>query len=372
MSRQWPMVPLAEILTPVSRPESVEPQKTYKILGAHWYAQGLYIKDIKTGAEIRANKLFRVEKDDFVYNRLFAWKGSFAIATADDHGCYVSNEFPCFSIDRNRADGIYLWRYFNRLLAWDEALGLSKGGTPTSRNRLKKEMFLAIKVPLPPLSEQQRIVVRIEKLAAKIDEARDQRRETVKEVNLLFKRALQSIFKSGEPKTALSEVLQLHRGYDLPVQLRTSGPYPVFAANGEIARHAESRVRGPGVVTGRSGSVGAVNYVEEDYWPLNTALYVSDFKGNMPRLIYYLLCSVADDLKQISSHTAVPTLDRKKAHTQIQVHLPKSNRQQHVVTYLDDLQAKTDALKRLQAETATELDALLPAVLDRAFKGELL
>ena len=42
-----------------------------------------------------------------------------------------------------------------------------------------------------------------------------------------------------------------------------------------------------------------------------------------------------------------------------------------IVAELDALQAEVDALKRLQAETATELDALLPAILDRAFKGEL-
>ena len=181
MNNPYLMVPLGEILTPASRPEAVNPQRIYRILGAHWYAKGLYIKDIKPGSEIQANKMFRVEKEDFVYNRLFAWKGSFAIATEDNHGCYVSNEFPCFVIDRNRADGHYLWRYFSRSLAWDEALGLSTGGTPTSRNRLKEEKFLDMKIPLPPLPEQRRIVARIEELTTKIEEARGLRRQAAQE-----------------------------------------------------------------------------------------------------------------------------------------------------------------------------------------------
>ncbi|MDP2766675.1 MAG: restriction endonuclease subunit S [Candidatus Methanoperedens sp.] len=94
-------------------------------------------------------------------------------------------------------------------------------------------------------------------------------------------------------------------------------------------------------------------YVGEDFWPLNTALYVRDFKGNDPRLIYYLLRAISPELEQTSSHTAVPTLDRKKAHSQINVHIPPLPEQRRIVVYFDELQAK--------------VDAWLPAVLDRAF-----
>jgi type I restriction enzyme S subunit len=100
MSTPGPLVPLGEILIPVSRPEDVDPQVTYRLLGAHWYAEGLYTKEAKPGSQIQAAKLYRVEEGDFVYNRLFAWKGSFAVATKENHGCYVSNEFPCFVLKR--------------------------------------------------------------------------------------------------------------------------------------------------------------------------------------------------------------------------------------------------------------------------------
>jgi type I restriction enzyme, S subunit len=88
MNTNWPNVALGELLVPIRRPESVDPEKTYKTLGAHWYAKGLYVKEICLGAAIQASKLFRVECGDFVYNRLFAWKGSFAIATEENHNCY--------------------------------------------------------------------------------------------------------------------------------------------------------------------------------------------------------------------------------------------------------------------------------------------
>jgi type I restriction enzyme S subunit len=165
MSQSWPLVPLAAVLTPVSRPEPVKPEATYSISGAHWYAGGLYTTEITTGAGIQATNLYRVEEGDFVYNRLFAWKGSFAVATEENSGCYVSNEFPCFRPSTDRLDARFLWRYFSRSSSWSDALALSTGGTPTSRNRLKEDKFLALEIPLPPLDEQRRIVARIEALA---------------------------------------------------------------------------------------------------------------------------------------------------------------------------------------------------------------
>src|SRR5438093_630408 len=111
MNHRWPLTPLAEVLIPASRPERVNPEKQYNILGAHWYGEGLYTKDIASGSTIRADQLYRVERGDFVYNRLFGWKGSFAVATDENHDCFVSNEFPCFTVRAVRADRRYLWRY---------------------------------------------------------------------------------------------------------------------------------------------------------------------------------------------------------------------------------------------------------------------
>ncbi|HET8628264.1 MAG TPA: restriction endonuclease subunit S, partial [Thermomicrobiales bacterium] len=207
MSDGFPLVPLGEVLVPVSRPQAVDPQATYHVLGAHWYATGLYTKEIKTGAEIQAKTLYRVEQGDFVYNRLFAWKGSFAIATDENDGCYVSNEFPCFTVRPERADGRYLWRYFSRAAAWDEALGLSTGGTPTSRNRLKEDKLLAMRIPLPPLAEQRRIVARIEALAARIEEARGLRREVAEESNNLCRAIL--FTASDSSPTPMRELVRL-------------------------------------------------------------------------------------------------------------------------------------------------------------------
>ncbi len=76
------------------------------------------------------------------------------------------------------------------------------------------------------------------------------------------------------------DFLELKRGYDLPVSQRENGAYPIIASNGLLDYHSEYMVEGPGVVTGRSGTLGKVYFVNGNFWPLNTALYIKDFKGN--------------------------------------------------------------------------------------------
>lgn len=85
----------------------------------------------------------------------------------------------------------------------------------------------------------------------------------------------------------LGDAIELKRGYDLPSRDRRNGPFPIVSSSGISGRHTEAKAKAPGVVIGRYGTLGDVHYVTEDYWPLNTALYVRDFKGNDPRFVSY-------------------------------------------------------------------------------------
>jgi type I restriction enzyme S subunit len=161
-------VRLGEVLRQVWRAEPVDALKPYRLLGARWYAEGLFVREQKLGQEIAADQVYRVRTGDFVYNRLFAWKGSFAVAKTEVDGCYVSNEFPCFEVQADRLNVAFLGWWFKRGKSWTVALGLSSGATPTSRNRLKEALFLNIEIPLPSLTEQRRVVVGIDRLAAEI------------------------------------------------------------------------------------------------------------------------------------------------------------------------------------------------------------
>ena len=90
-------------------------------------------------------------------------------------------------------------------------------------------------------------------------------------------------------KRTLGEVLTLKRGYDLPSQFRKNGLVPIISSCGVTDYHSEMAKTGEGVVTGRYGTLGQIFYVNGDYWPLNTTLYVQDFKDNLPKFIYYFL-----------------------------------------------------------------------------------
>lgn len=144
----------------------------------------------------------------------------------------------------------------------------------------------------------------------------------------------------------LGEVITLQRGYDLPKQEWVGGPYPIVGSNGIIGLHADYKERGPGVVTGRSGTIGKVHYIDADfYWPHNTSLFVKDFKGNDPKFICLLLKSV--DLKSLGERTAaVPSLDRKNAH-RLKVYLPTLPEQHSFVAQIEEEQRLVNANKEL-------------------------
>ena len=110
----------------------------------------------------------------------------------------------------------------------------------------------------------------------------------------------------------LGEFVTLKRGYDLPSSLRVDGPVPVVSSSGVTGRHDVAKVEAPGVVTGRYGTLGEVFFIDEDFWPLNTALYVRDFQGNDPGFAAYFLESVLRNTD--SNKAAVPGVNRNDLH----------------------------------------------------------
>jgi type I restriction enzyme S subunit len=137
--------------------------------------------------------------------------------------------------------------------------------------------------------------------------------------------------------STLGDVLTLQRGFDLPEAERKPGLHPIIASTGPVGTHAEAMVQGPGVVIGRSGSLGGGQYIESDFWPLNTTLWVKDFKGNDRRFCYYLLKSL--DLAQFNAGSGVPTLNRNHIHP-LPLVIPRDPREQcmiaHILSTLDD------------------------------------
>lgn len=215
MKQEWPLVRLGEVLNQVSRPESVNPLQEYTTLGIRWYGQGLFAKDKLMGHQIAAPKIYRVKSGDFVYNRLFAWKGSFAVADKAVSDCHVSNEFPCFRSEDEVLDVRYLHAYFRQEQSWTAALGLSNGATPTSRNRLKEASFLSLKVPLPPIDVQRRIVARIDAVDNQLQVANQLRKSATAELHALCRALV--INDPSTKQIAVAELVQ-QRPMDVNVE----------------------------------------------------------------------------------------------------------------------------------------------------------
>ena len=149
----------------------------------------------------------------------------------------------------------------------------------------------------------------------------------------------------------LGDVLTLQRGFDLPLQKRQVGKVPIVASKGIVGSHNEDKVGGPGVVIGRSGSIGGGQFISKDFWPLNTTLWVKDFKGNDVRYCYYLLKNI--DFSTYNVGSGVPTLNRNHIHPH-PVMLPTLAEQKAIVSVLGALDDKIENNRRMN-ETLEEM-----------------
>lgn len=143
----------------------------------------------------------------------------------------------------------------------------------------------------------------------------------------------------------LGDFIELKRGYDLPKSTRNEGSIPIISSSGFTDFHDKPMVKGPGVVTGRYGTIGEVFYSEEDFWPLNTTLYVVDFKGNDPLFVYYLLQTIS--YADYTDKAAVPGVNRNHLH-KAKVKVPISlDIQQKVAAQLYQLEKRVTLGKQI-------------------------
>lgn len=171
--RQWPKVALGDVLSEVNRFEAVTPDSTYPLLGVRLEGNGAFLRETVSGTKTSATRLNRVRQGDFIYSRLFAWRGAFGLIGPDLDGSFVSNEFPIFAADANRISTSFLRYWFRLPSIWRRVEEDCTGSTPTTRNRYKEQFFLSLEVPLPPLAEQQAIVSRLDTLADKVQQVNE-------------------------------------------------------------------------------------------------------------------------------------------------------------------------------------------------------
>ena len=258
-----------------------------------------------------------------------------------------------------------------------QAYMLSIAGSGGTRNALTKGMIEKFDVPTPPITEQQRVV----DILSAYDDLIENNRRRIKlledAASLLYREWFVHLrfpghehvkvvdgVPEGWSRISLGELLTLQRGFDLPASARVEGGYPVYAATGIHGRHNKAMVKGPGVITGRSGSLGKVLYSPDDFWPLNTTLWVKDFKLVSPEFAFFLLSGL--NLEQFNGGAAVPTLNRNDVH-RIEVRLPPQRLIEEFSEIVLVQLRQIEGLIRFNAKLCEARDLLLP----RLMSGEL-
>lgn len=173
----WQRVRIGELVRQVSVRVKAEPDKEYKMAGVKWYGKGVFHRETVRGDEMSANQVTPLVPGALIYNRLFAWKASFAVVHSALADCYVSSEFPQFITEPSRILSEYLYLFCTRSATIRAVNSASTGSAAVSRNRFKEEQFLSFEISLPPLAEQKSIVARWLKAKKDILEAKKRAEE---------------------------------------------------------------------------------------------------------------------------------------------------------------------------------------------------
>lgn len=398
MSNAWPDVPLGEVLVRSEQFVDLVPTEQYKEVTIRLWGKGVVLRGIVTGSDIAAARRIVVRAGQFIFSRIDARNGALGLVPDDLDGAVVSSDFPTYNLVEARLDRRFM-NWLSRTAQFVDLCRAASEGT-TNRVRLQEDRFLAMSISLPPLSEQRRIVAKIEQLASKIAEARGLRGKSVVEADVLFATTCRELFLSGGwPLATVEEIVgqqNLRNGKSVKVGDHPDGIRCLRLSAMRDGRldYDESKIvpltaveakeyliqAGDVFVMRGNGSkdlVGRAALARESQSrtifpdlliriPLGGTPWSPDF------FVAYWNCPVMRRTIVDAAKTTSGIWKINQGHiASFHVPIPPLPEQRRIVAYLDDLQAKVEQLKTLQAQTAAELDALLPSILDRAFRGEL-
>lgn len=377
---------LGEFAQPVRGEIIIDPTGVYRTIGCHLYGRGIYERETKTGVEIKASRMFSIEKDDLVINRIWAQKGSAGIVPEILGGAVVTQDFPVWKLNPEKAVPSYIGWYLKTPDFWEECRRHSHG--TSGRERLSPKELPNVMFPLPPLDEQHRIVARIEELAALIEEAQGLRVKAREEAEALLPTALARVFTQADeerwPRKELNQVATVNMGQSPPGDTYNQEGEGLPLLNGPTefgTKHPEpvqwtsspTKICNPGdiLICVRGATTGRMNWADQVYCiGRGLAALTPDQSQCLPEYVYYFLQHQTRIILDEARGSTFPNLPGGKLRA-FPIPVPLFDEQRHIVAYLDHLQAQVDELTALQDTTQAELDALLPSVLDRAFRGEL-
>ena len=216
----WPVVALGQVAKRVQRSEAPQPGTPYKQIGVRLWGQGAYQRETVDGSETKYPVFYRVQTDDIIVNKIWARNGSVAVVTADLHGSFGSAEFPTYEVDRTvLLPGWFAW-FTKTPELWERCDSLSRG--TSGQNRLRPERFLEVRIPIPPIDEQRRIVAKLDKVAALAAERSKVIEAAERDAKAMLSNAFRQLI-DGAPYRPMAEVAPLVRR---PVEIEPDQSYP--------------------------------------------------------------------------------------------------------------------------------------------------
>lgn len=399
MSNSWPLVPLGETVTQRNEFIRISDFENYKRCRVQLHAKGIVLRDIVSGAEIKTKEQQICRAGEFLVAEIDAKVGGFGVVPDELDGSIVSSHYFLFEVNHQKLDGRFL-DYFVRTPVFRDQVA-ARGSTNYAA--IRPHHVLQYQIPFPPLPEQRRIVVRIEDLAAKIREARALCQKVLDEVEqlvgaeerrfwpdeaLLDGKALAALTsflargkqsKQGESDHFLIKTQHVQQDHYVPTLMRLV-PYSAAKVRPEAVVQDGDIL----IACSAAGCLGWVARFRADGRTASTDTHVAiaraDPKAVDPDYLYAYLRGTQGQhqlrsrergdwqREKIGFRLTELNVNDLRA---VPVPVPSRREQRRIVVELQALQVHVEALKKLQAETAAELDALLPSILDKAFKGEL-
>jgi len=395
----WPKVRLGEVLRHRKEFITIHDLTTYKRSRVQLHAQGIILRDEVPGALIKTKMQQVCRTGEFLVAEIDAKVGGFGIVPELLDGSIVSSHYFLFVIDEANLDRQFL-DYFIRTPAFREQV---EAQGSTNYAAIRPAYVLGYEIPLPPLPEQRRIVARIEELAAQIHEARTLRQQAFEEAEGLYASCLaQRMNPHGEAwsrETVKDVIISMDAGWspqcdDVPARDGQWGVLKTTAVQWCEFRPHENKALPSALQPLQGLAVQEGDVLVTRAGPRKRVAVVAAVRRSEPRLtISDKLIRLRPNREKIDPRFLELSLaspfsqellaSRKTGLADAQVNIsqvilretpvayPSLGEQRRIVEELDALQVEVDALKRLQAETAAEMDALLPSILDKAFKGKL-
>jgi type I restriction enzyme S subunit len=397
MTNAWTTASLGEVTRLDLNREVIDPSKTYAMVGVLSFARGLFDREPIENGNTSYRHFLRLKPDHIVMSQLFGWEGALALSSERFAGKYVSPQFPTFLSDEQRLDREFLGWLMRRPDFWSD-LATRASGMGDRRRTLNPEAFFACQIPLPPVSEQRRIVARIQELAVKVDRAKDLRSTATNESKSLFSAACDNMLAraiASAPLRKLSSLVDPDRGisygivqtgseFEGGVPTLRAGDLQWFHVNTSGVKRVDptiekgflrTRLKGGELLLRIRGGVGELAVCPDSMGGGNVSREIAVIPlaaEVLPGFAMYLLSARSS---QATMHgnvrgTSYVGINLKDVR-ELAIPVPAVPEQHEMLSELEDLKAKIDALGNFQSETEMEINAMLPAILDRAFKGEL-